>query len=838
MALPLSLRLARRELRGGLKGFRVFLMCLSLGVAAIAAVGSLSEALIAGLTADARKLLAGDVELRLTHREATPEQIAWLTERGRLSLTVEMRAMAQAPEGGRSLVELKAVDGAYPLYGAVRLTGGGPVDAALARRDGLWGAVAEPALLRRLDLEPGDRLKVGDATFEVRGGIKAEPDRGTDGFELGPRLMVALDAMAETGLVVTGSIVRHHYRLALPPGTAVGPVVDQIEAAFPDAAWRVRDVRNGAPGLRRFVERMRLFLTLVGLTALVVGGLGVANAVKAYLETRTATIATLKCLGAPAGLVFRIYLAEVAALALVGIAIGLAVGAVAPTLAAGLLAQYLPFEARGGVYPLPLLLALAYGLLTALAFALWPLARAREVPAAALFRSGVAPGLRLPPARYVAATAGLFALLSGLAVLAAQDRLIALWFVGGTIAAFLAFLGAARLVVRGAARLPRPRRPGLRLALANLHRPGAPTVSVLLSFGLGLTVLVAVAGIEGNLTRQVADRLPERAPSYFFVDIQPDQIEGFRETALAVPGVSEVESVPSLRGRIVRIGDRPADAVEVDPDVQWVLRGDRGLTYQTEPPVEDPVVAGTWWPADHAGPQLVSVDADVARGLGLAIGDSLTVNVLGRELTAEVASLRRVDWSSLGINFVLKFSPGPLSAAPHTFIATARTTAAAEAPLDAAIAARFPNVTVIRVKDALETVNSVLANIGLAVRAIAAVTLVAGIMVLAGAVAAGHRRRVYDAVVLKVLGATRAVVLRAFLIEYALLGAVAAAIALVVGTAAAWGVVTEVMAAEWVWLPGSMAAVTLLSLAVTVGFGLVGTLAALGQKPAPYLRND
>lgn len=834
---PLSLRIARRELRGGLKGFRVFLVCLALGVAAIAGVGSLSEALVAGLNADAQLLLGGDVELRLTHRAATPEQLAWLQQRGRLSSVVEMRAMARAEDGRRSLVELKAVDGAYPLYGALRLAPAQDAAQALENAGGVWGAAAEPALLRKLGLKVGDPLKVGEATYVVRAEIAREPDRGADAFVLGPRLMVAAASLPATGLVQEGSLIRYAYRLALPSGASLEAFTAAVERRFPDAGWRLRDVRNGAPSLRTFLERMRLFLTLVGLSALLVGGVGVANAVKAYLDGRTTSIAILKGVGAPAGLVFRAYLAQVMALALLGVAAGLAVGVAAPLVFGGLLRQHLPFEALIGIYPAPLLLAAAFGLLSALAFSLWPLARAREVSAAALLRDVAAPTQARPRPVYLLAIALAFAALAGLAVATAERKEFAAWFVVGAAGAFALFTAAAHVLMRLARKAPRLRRPDLRLALANLHRPGAPTLSVVLSFGLGLSVLVAVALIEGNLARQVSERIPASAPAFFFIDIQPDQVERFEQIARASPGVSDVQKVPSLRGRIVAVNGVPADKVTPAPNVAWVLRGDRGLTYAAAPPENAEIVAGEWWPADYSGPPLISLDAEAAAGLGLGLGDALTLNVLGREITGRIANLRRIDWTSFGINFVIIFAPGALEGAPHTYIATARAEPAAETPLETAVTDAFPNVTAIRVREALEAAHRILANVGLAVRGAAGVTLLAGVLVLGGAVAAGHRRRVYDAVVLKVLGARRWDVLRAYALEYLILGAATAALADLVGSLAAWVVVVRLMEASWIWLPGTVAATTAISLVVTLVFGLGGAWAALGQKPAPLLRN-
>ena len=429
-------------------------------------------------------------------------------------------------------------------------------------------------------------------------------------------------------------------------------------------------------------------------------------------------------------------------------------------------------------------------------------------------------------------------MLAVLAIATADQKQFAVWFVFGAAGAMLAFLAAGHGIVDLVRRLPRPRASLPRLALANLHRPGAATVSVVLSFGLGLTVLVAVGSLQGNISQQITGQLPEQAPSFFFIDILPDQIEAFTKLAVSIPGVGDIQKVPSLRSRIVRVNGVPASEVTPAPDAAWALRGDRGLTYSARPPRNAVIVEGRWWLPDYSGPPLISLDAQIARGLGIGVGDTLTLNVLGREITAEIANLRVIDWSSLGINFVIVFAPGALEAAPHTFIATAESTPSAELPLQTAVTDAYANVTAIRVREVLETANRILENIGVAVRGTASITLVAGVLVLAGAMAAGHRRRVYDSVVLKVLGATRGRVLATHLLEYAILGLVTALLAAVVGTIAAYVVVTEVLQAKWLFLPGTVAATTVLSLIMTVGTGLAGTWAALRQRPAPLLRNE
>ncbi len=774
MTLPLAFRLARREMRGGLRGFGIFLACLAIGVAAIAGVGSLAAAVDAGLKGDARIVLGGDVEFHLINRPASAEQIAAFGRGGAVAEIAQMRAMARRADGERrSLIDLKAVDGAYPLYGEVALSPTQNVADALARRDGKWGAVVDAAILPRLDLALGDTIRIGDGEFTIRAVLTREPDFGGNMLIFGPRVMVDMGGLAATNLVQPGSLISHSYRVRLADGVALPRFVADIAARFPDAGWRIRDASNATPSIERFLDRVTLFLTLVGLTALLVGGVGIGNAVRGYLAGRTATIATLKCLGAPGGLIFRLYFMQIMVLGAGGIVLGLAVGGIAPIVFARLLAAQLPVAARIGFYPEPLAVAAAFGFLVTAVFSLWPLGSARDVPAAV-----------------------------------------------------------------GRVRRPMESRPSLRLALANLHRPGAPTGSVVLSLGIGLTVLVTIALVEGNLLREVRDALPAAAPSYFFIDIQPDQVVAFDALMTTTPGVTGFERVPSLRGRITRINGVPVERVAVAADAQWAVASERGLTYAAEPPRGSRIVAGKWWPPDYAGPPLVSLDAEIARGMGLGIGDTLTVNVLGREVTAEVASLRAIEWTSLGINYVIVFAPGTLEAAPQTHIATARATPAAEDALERAVTDRFPNVSAIRVKDALDAIARILGQIAIAMRVTAAITVIAGTLVLAGAVAAGHRRRVYDAVVLKVLGATRGDFGRVFVVEYGLLGLATAAIAALIGSIAAYLLLTRVMRADWVFLPGAVLAITLLATILTLVIGFAGTWKALGAKAAPLLRNE
>jgi putative ABC transport system permease protein len=838
-AIFYPLRLAWRELRGGLRGFRIFLACLALGVGTIAGLGSLTAAVVAGVRADATLLLGGDVSLRLAYRPAGPAEREFLAASGSLSEVAKLRAMARRLDGEqRSLIELQAVDAAYPLYGGVALTPAQPLAGALDRRDGIYGAVAEAAVARRLNLNLGDRFRIGETELQLRSTLDRQPDTAFAGLAFGPRVLIAQAALAETGMVRPGTLVSYEYRLRFPPGTDAESWTRTARAAFPEAGWQIRGASDASPSLQRFIDRVGLFLDLVGLTALLVGGVGIGNAVAGYIASKTGAIAVLKCLGASSRLIFAAYLAQILALAVAGIAAGLLLGGAAPALLLPLLSGMLPVALRLGVYPVPLAIAAGCGLLTVLVFALPPLAAIGRIAPAALLRDRVAPTRRRPPPLAAGAATIAALALAALVVLAAPDRRIALWYCAGAAAAFLLFRLAGGLIVALARRLPRPSRPLLRLAIANLHRPDAPTQRVVLSLGVGLTVLVAAALVQGNLAVEIESRLAEQAPADFFIDIQPDQLAGFAEILRAAPGASFAE-VPMLRGRITRLNGTPVEQARIAPEAQWALRSDRGLTYAAALPAGSRLVAGSWWPADYRGPPLVSFDAELARGMGLQVGDSLTVNLLGRDITARIASLRQIDWARLGINFAIVFAPGTLEGAPQTHLAAVYIApGAAEDQLLREITEHFPNVSAIPVREGLAAVAGVVATVGSAIRLVALVTLAAGVLVLGGAVAAGHRRRVYDAVVLKVLGATRGAIAAAFLIEHGLVGLATGLIAAGFGTAAAYGLVTGPMRSDWLFLPGPLAAGVALALLLTVAIGFAGTWRALGAKPAPYLRNE
>jgi putative ABC transport system permease protein len=829
----LAARLARREMRGGLRALRIVLACLALGVAAIAAVGTLRAGIAAGLRADGAKLLGGDLALSTGSRPAPEAARAWLEARGaRMSDVVLMRAMVVAAEGGeRTLVELKAVDGAYPLLGTLVLD---PAEARLGP-----GRVALDRLVaERLGLAAGDRVRIGEAEFTLAGLMAQEPDKVTSPALLGPRAMITMDSLAATALIQPGSLVTHELRAVLPPGADAKATAAALRTAFEAEGWRVRTADQSDMGVRRFLDRAAAFLTLAGLTALLVGGIGVATGVRAWLEARARSIATLRCLGASSGTVFLTYLIQVLGLATAGVAIGLAAGFGLAWAAAQALAGALPVPPRLAPEFAPLALAALYGLLTALAFALWPLGRAARIPGAALFRDVIQPNTTWPGPAVIAANLATAVALVALVVLTSEQPVFAAGFCAAAAVALLAFrLGAAGLMAV-ARRLGHLRRPAIRLGLANLHRPGAPTPILVVSLGIGLTTLATIAQIQGNLGHQLRDEMADKAPNFFFIDIQPDQVDRFEAMARGLAGVEDVRRVPYLRARVAAIRDVPAEQVQVAPESRWALNGDRGLTYSARPPAGARLTAGEWWAADYRGPPLLSLDAAIAAGWGVGLGDSITLNVLGRDIGFTIANLRQVDWRGLGINFVMVASPGLLEAAPHTNIATLRGDPVQDGAVLRALTDAFPNVSGIRVREVLEGVAVLLGRVGAALSATGGITLLAGALVLAGAVAAGQRQRVRDAVVLKTIGATASQIRAAWLVEFALIGLVAGGLAAIAGAAAGWAVVTFVMRADWVLLPGTLAATVLGCAVLTLLAGQVGTTLALRAKAAPLLRNE
>lgn len=830
-----SAKIAWRDLSGGFRGLRLLFICLFLGVATLAAIGSMTASITGELSARGQTMLGGDVEIAMTQREANTEELAAMRDAGELSETIRMRAMAQradtAEDGPQAVLsELKGVDAIYPLYGDLELQSGMLTDELAADE-----IVIGQSLADRLLLSPGDPLRYGEAEFTIRDIIVDEPDRVGEGFTLGPVSITSIDGLRRTGLIQPGSLYESKYRLRLAPGVDPATTADALEAQFPSAGFEFKDRDRASPGAFRFFERMGQFLSLIGLTALIIAGIGVGNGVASYLGRKRPGIATLKILGATSSDIARIYAVQIGIVAAFAIVIGLAVGAIATPLIVTAMGDLLPVAPGISFHPIPLLIAAIYGVLIATMFVLPPLARARTEPAAALFR-----GLVERHSRIGARTMFRVALAGGaiiaIALLSARETMFSATVIGATGAVLLLLYALGYGVRTVAKHIPRPRNPMLRLAITNIHRPGSQSPAIVIALGLALTLFVTLAGIQTSLTSEIRNTVPETAPDFFILDIPVAEEARFREIVEEEAAGTELNLVPTLRGTIVEFGGQRVSELEELPEGAWFLRGERGVTYSDVLPEGSDLTDGEWWPADYDGPPLVSLDREAASTMGVEIGDTLVVSVLGREIETEIASLREVNWDTMGFNYIMVMSPNTLQDAPHTLASTIALASGDEAELSRAVLAAFPSVSIIEVREIIGQVTTLLGQMAAAIIAAATVSIIAGIAVLIGAIAASNQVRSYDSVIMRTLGATRRQILLTQAIEYALLAAVLAIVALGLGLLAGWSVIVQIF--EFTWTPdwtvvlGTLAAGTLL----TLGIGLLSAIPLMSVRPAHALR--
>lgn len=833
----LAWRFAFREVRGSVRRFRVFLMALLLGVAAIGTVGSVAEAMRDGIAKNARVLLGGDIELKSRHIAADKAVREVAAQFGTLSDTVQMRAMLQT-NNDRKLVELKAVDQSWPLVGAAELDAPNIVDLSLQDALADNGMIADAQLLRMLGLSPGDTARLGKSTVRVSATLLHEPDRSVSFISFGARVLISTETLAETGLAQPGAFITFNSRLLLDDATTAKQAFESLEMIAENSNVRVRNVEDAAPGFAVFIDRAEVFLVLVGLTALLIGGLGVAGAVRAWLASRMPVIATLKCLGAPAKLIFRIYLLQVMLIASLGVCLGVFVAAVAPALALDVLGAYVAVPLVFSVYPVPLSIAACFGLVTSFLFALWHIAKAEEVRASHLFRSLVEMPQGRPRTIYLAMAGAALGALVLLAFLATDNLSLTFSFIGGSICTLALLTGLGEILMRVMRQMPSPRYVPVRLALSAITRPGSPVRAVIIAFGLGLSVLVAVALSQANLSRQIDMRVAEEAPAWFFIDIQPQQIDEFLGVATGTKGVTQIIQTPMLRGRVVAVGGIPAGDFDPQNGAAWVLRGDRALTWASAPPKGTKIIAGEWWPADYRGAPIVSMSDQEALELGVWVGDSVAFNVLGRKFDATITNIRHVEWESFALNFVFILSPGMLESAPHSWIATTHVNDDLAADrVEAAVTDKFSNISAISVREAVATVQRIIGLLGSAIQFTALITLIAGIAVLAGTVASTEAQRLSDSVILKVLGASRITIMFAWFFEYATLGILTAFAAALIGSIASWALITQFLQAEFVFYGKLVLATSFAGAGTTALLGLVGATRTLGRKPAPLLRD-
>ncbi|WP_173425726.1 ABC transporter permease [Aurantiacibacter marinus] len=827
--------IAKRDLSSGFRGLRLLLVCLFLGVGALAAIGSLTSAIQNELDSQGQTLLGGDFEIELWQRTLNAEETAFLEQYGTLSPGYRLQAMASTVEAAVP-IELKAVADNYPMYGTLLLEGSGAASAPTGN-----DAYLAPGAAERLNVGTGDIITIGTQAVTVAGIIAEEPDRLSEGFALGQTVIVPVDFPQSAGLTAPGAMFESKTRLAYNGNHDPEQLQEALEKAFPGVPFDTRSSERASPGADRFVSRMGEFLTLVGLAALVIAGIGIGGGVNSYLEARRNSIATLKILGATSRDITRIYGLEVGAAALAGSLAGLVVGVLVTPLLAGALGALLPVSNTLVFDPWALLRALLFGLLVALIFAAPPLIRARDFPAMALMRARVSPLARQWRGAIVPVGLGLL----GIAILAigfSQQPLLSAGFLGGAalVLGFLALLG--RAIRSGAARAPRAVNPIVRAAVANLHRPGAATGSLVTALGFGLSAFVLLAAMQSSLDGNIRQSVPERAPDYFVLDIPKDGLEEFYATVNAVSADAAVDAVPTMRGSIVSYGPDDAQIVVAEleelPEGAWGLSGERGLTYSAALPDGNVLTEGEWWAADYDGEPLVSVDVDLATAADMSIGDMITISILGVERSARVANFRRVDWESLGFNNVWVFSPNTLEDTPHNLAATIDLPEGTDTGgLLRDLVRAFPSSSVIEVGPILNEARAILDQVSLAILAAASVAVLAGIAVLLGAIAAARAARIYDTVILRVLGASKRQLLALQFAEFGLLAGLLAGVALALGTGVAWLIVTQLF--EFDWLPDWTEILSVLGggLVLVLAFALSASLPLLRARPAQTLRS-
>lgn len=835
----LALRFALRELRGSAGGFTLLILGIAFGTAAIAAIGLLSSAVLDGMRNGARASIGGDISLRLFHRAPTPEQLSAFKNAGTVSLTAETRLLARR-DGRSALVELKGIDDAYPLYGTLRFDPPLALAEVVRQRDGVWGAAAAPELLSALDARIGDTITIGDRRFNLRALIAEEPDRALRAFTLGPRMMVALPALDGSELIAPGAQVYWYSRIRLRDGVDSGKWIADFERTAPHAGFRIVDASQGVPGAERTLALISSLLTFIAMGILLVGCVGVANGVTAWLDRKRTNIAILKSVGGRPPMILRIYLAQIVGAAVTGIALGLAGGSVAFAVVASVLEEWLPVA--GGLRVGPLLMAGGFGFLATLLFSLLPLARAEVQRPQTLFRSDLTSEQARPRASRLLALVAISVALAVLFVGSAPLPVAAALFAAAAALIVAIFTALGRLVAltaRVTVRLSAfQRRPLLRLALTNIHRPGAPTRPLVMAVGLCLTLVVAVESVRENADRYLASTLPVTAPGLVVLNIAPEEAGRFDSVMAASPQVARWTRAPFLHARVTGIGGRPIADIRVPADIAFVVRGDRGISWQARKPA-DGLVEGKWWPENYAGPPLVSFDARAARRLGVGIGDTLTLDVLGAPLTAKIVNLRRVDRVGLGLDFPILLSPFA-DPPPHreiaaVWIAPSAPMKAAD-DLHAALATSFPEAPAVQVAEVLAFVERAVHGVGRALGGMSAVTGIAAFLVLTGAILATRRRRLRETVLLKVVGATSRQALATAAIEFALIGLMTALAAIVLGNLAAWGAIESFIhfrPAVVIALPWLVAGVALPAAA-----GLVAAYWALSRPTGETLRQQ
>lgn len=840
--------LAWQEIRGSLSHFRFFLLCIALGVGSLVGVGNFAANLSNLTLREARNLLAADLEIRLPQpfSEKEEETLAPFVNEGvQVVRITELLAMAAPPDGSSSqLVELKGIEGGYPFYGELRSEPEQKTGIPIGSDP--KGILAQEGLLIRLNLKVGERVTLGEETFILRGILRKEPDRVTGLFSLGPRVLISQEGLRATNLVQPTSRVRYRYLLKVPSHLSLVETQERLSEVFENKRIRIRSFQDTQPRLERFLNNLSTYIGLVGLITLLVGGIGVAGSIRAYLIERQNTLAILKSLGTSSRELLLTYLIQTLILAILGSLLGIVMGFGLQALLLHQAADMLPAKVslleNGRSITYSIGRALAMGILTAILFSLPPLLRIRSVSPARLFRREVEPSTQFSFTwgdRTLLAGIGLS--LLGLAFWQAGSVQLGIWVTGALSFSILILFGAAHLFLFLIRRIPKSMRSlSLRQGLANLYRPGNQSRSIIISVGLGISVLLTLALVEASLMDHLRENLPDKAPSLFFIDIQPDQKRPFEQLMSEWPLENPARSTPLVRSRLHAIDGQNVSEMDItDRANGWYYTREYVLTEQAELPDHNRILRGRWWESDEVqGGPLLSVEAEAARHLGLRLGSSLTFDVQGVQIEGKVESFREVDWGSFTTNFFMIFSPKTLSGAPTTYVAEVRTPPEIDLPLQTAVVRAFPNVTAIPLRDVLEGITQLLERMALVIRWLAVIALLAGLLVLSGALAATRFRRLREMAILKILGATRPYLLLTLATEYLLLGSLTGIVASLLSIPLAYSIVRFLLESPWTFHPERVLTGLIATAGLTLVTGLVGTWRSIGKKPLAVLRSE
>ncbi|MEP7240276.1 MAG: FtsX-like permease family protein [Devosia sp.] len=855
------MRVAMVDLRGDLRRFGILLACLALGVGTIAGVSSVGAALKTAILHNANTLLGGDLQIARADRRATPNELKYFQSLGQVSETITSNSRGDAVDdsGNTAFLDIYAVDGNYPLYGNVvspQLKPGEKPTDLLALKDGVYGAIVDPVMLDRLAIDIGGHFKVNGTEFEVRGLLGSLPNGALRGFHLGLTAVMSIEgeqANPNTRPPLPGLLTQYGYKIKLNPDlgdyTEAQPIVQAHLASDPE--WKVQSPYDAAGTLSRFYDLFVRFLLIVGLSSLLVGGVGISNAVSAYIGERQRSIATLRSLGATGARIMVHFFTQVGVMSLVGIGLGLVIGAVLTIIALPILGRILAVDLPPSIEWPSLATALAFGVLAAFAFSYIPLFRAQKLKPAMLFRTVGTSVQSIKTREYLDVRVLAPLLISGLAIFGlawwtTSDLTLVSYYAVGVIGAFLLLSFAGRLMQWVLRALPPMPNVTLRNAFRGISRPGSPAPVVIMSLGLGLAMLLVIVILSANLRDQLLGQVTNDAPTFVATELFDDEIVDLDAFLKSTGFLQDFQHSPMIRAAITKVNGVPSNEILARKDLSgeavYMLGGTGGtpeilMTWTSDLPANSTVTAGKWWAPDYTGEPLISMRDKDAQSIGIKVGDKIELTLFGEQLEVTVGNLRDFQFQN-GINFLVTASPGTFDAWPGTNLATIKASKGHEKDLERGLARKYPDITFLPVGEALNQAADILGQLSTAVNIVGGLAVVNGLLVLAGTMAAGRKQREADAVVNKVLGSTRTDVVKVFAVEYALLGAFAALLATAVGMVGAYGIIKGAkMDVGFAVNPGLVVGVMIGAIVLTIVTGAATTWSALSTKPAQYLRS-